>query len=299
MSAPAAVIAVGSNSTRMLCARVENGRLTHCERDRRETRLMLGTNAQGELTNEALARAVADVCELYKAALTLGALRVDAYATSAVRDAVNKQAFIDGVYAACGLRVRVISGQEEASLGFIGVAGAQNALVCDIGGGSCELAAGQGGVVRACQSAQMGASRLWKLCPVRSSDDARKATALALEQIAPCVGALQPIPRDAVFYGVGGSCTTLADIENGEVMSENTEGYALSFSRVCALTDQMAAMTTQERAQMPGMRPSRADIAVTGACVLRAVMDALGRESVTVSRRGNSDGYLLRYMNQT
>ena len=163
-----AVITIGSNSTRMLCASVLDGEVTVIGRGREETRLFLGLDEEGRLTPEAMTGCVRAVRSLTDEARDEGAQGpVRVYATSATRDAVNQAEFL-ALLRDAGCPARVLSGKEEASLAFRAAADGDDALVTDIGGGSTELVRGRDGSISRSVSLQLGASRLYRVSPIDS-----------------------------------------------------------------------------------------------------------------------------------
>ena len=180
-----AAIAIGSNSTRMLCADVNGGELTRCLRGREETQLFLGLDDHGAIRPDRLESTAQAVARLAIQARMSGAETIDLMATSATRDAQNGDALGDRIFALCGLKLRVVSGQEEAALAFRAVSQGQRRLVMDIGGGSTEWTIGQDNRVEWAVSMQLGASRLLKMQPIDSPEDARRVLFIAREIMAP------------------------------------------------------------------------------------------------------------------
>ena len=129
-----AAIAIGSNSTRLLAARKQAGALTDIFRGREETRLFLGLDEQGNIRPERLEETAQAVARLAALARGRGADSIALFATSASRDAKNSDALARRIYALTGLTLRIISGQEEARLGFLAAAGQARRMVMDIGG---------------------------------------------------------------------------------------------------------------------------------------------------------------------
>ena len=288
-----AAIAIGSNSTRMLCADVNGGELTHCLRGREETLLFMGLDDQGAIRPDRLESTAQAVARLAVQARTAGAETVDLLATSATRDARNGEALGERIFALCGLRMRVISGQEEASLAFRAVSLGQRRLVMDIGGGSTEWTLGQDNRVEWAVSMQLGASRLLKMCPINSPADARRALSIARDIMAPQaerLRALQPAPK---LIGLGGSCTTSAAMSMGvEAHGEQVEGYTVTREMAQDQLDLLSILTPEQRKAVPGLPASRVHHMPHGLCILLAALDACGFDRFTVSGKTNLDGYL-------
>lgn len=289
-----AAIAIGSNSTRMLCAEKRNGALTDILRGREETKLFLGLDEQGMILPERIEQTARAVARLYGLALSHGAESVALFATSASRDAGNAAALSGRIRALTGLEMRVISGEEEARLAYRAAAGCGRRLVMDIGGGSTEFTVGEGGAPEWSGSAQMGASRLLKRCPIRCAEDARRAYDLAREALAPFARQIGERRKAAGMTGLGGSCTTLAAMLLGrEAHGEEIEGHAVTAADARRFLDLLSPMTLEERRGVPGLPPGRAEHMPHGLCILIAAMELTGFDRLSVSTRTNLDGYLL------
>ena len=288
-----AAIAIGSNSTRMLCATVQDGALTDCVRGREETRLFLGLDEQGRIGPERLELTAQAVARLAQAARDAGAETVDLLATSATRDAQNGDALAQRIYALCGLRLRVISGEEEARLAFRAVSAGQRRLVMDIGGGSTEWTLGQENRVEWAVSMQLGASRLLKMQPIQGPQDARRVLDLARSTMAPYAEALRRLPPAPAMIGLGGSCTTSAAIALGrEAHGEQAEGLVVTRAQARERLALLSSRSVEERMRVPGLPPARALRMPHGLCILIAALEACGFETLTVSGKTNLDGYL-------
>lgn len=276
-----AVIDIGSNSVRLLL--LCGGR---ARQEMETTRLGAGT-AQRRLQPESMARTVEAVARFCAQARAAGAERVLAFATSAVRDAVNREELLQVLRARCGLEVDVLSGAEEANLAYLGAAEGRRALVLDIGGGSTELVYGAGAVQRAV-SLQAGAVRLKE----RFMQDRAAATAFLDEALA----AVRPdfaAAAGAELVGVGGTITTLAAMEQRleTYAEEKVHGFCLPAAAVRAWLDRLWDLPPQARA-FPGLEARRADIIAHGALILDRALCALERPGVRVSTADNLLGYL-------
>lgn len=291
-----AVIGIGSNSTRLLVGDVQGGRIMRSRRMREGTRLFAGLDDAGVLSQESMLRTADAVARFAKAALDEGVApeNLHVIATSATRDAQNAGAFADLIEAMCGKPLQIISGEEEARLSFVGGAGPGLCGLVDIGGGSTEIATGGGGRPMALSSVQLGAVRLFGEVPVLSGEGIARAHALARERLLPAVQAL-PRERPAAWYGVGGTLTCLAsvDMRLPAFDREAVDGHVLKRATVENWARRMGKMTAEERAALPGMLATRADIIAHGAVILWAAMEALDMERILVSNRTNLDGYLM------
>ena len=289
-----AAIAIGSNSTRSLVMDTAD-RFRVLSRGREETLLMMGLDDQGYITPEAMERTVAAVRRLYDDAVALGARTVDLMATSASRDAKNSDVFAQKLQEATGLSLRIISGQEEAALAFRAVAGTENCLVIDIGGGSTEITYGEKGHILFSHSAQMGCSRLLKMQEIQSLADAENAIAIARSVIRePMQRIMQGISKAPAMTGIGGTCTTCAAMNlKREAHGDQVEGITVTMENVKNFLALLAPMTPDERKQVPGVPASRVHHFPHGLCILLAIMEESGIHRFTVSGRTNLDGHLM------
>ena len=276
---PVAVIDIGTNTTRLLVAEVEEGGVVELERRTLITRLGQGVDATGRLAQDAMDR-VAEAIAVYREVIDrLGAERVVALATSAMRDADNGPEFRDYLKQRFGIDARTISGDEEARLTFLGATSDRNddreSVVIDIGGGSTEYVVGRpGGDLEFHTSTQMGSvrhtERFLHTDPPKPEELQRLAVAVA-EQV-PSVSVEQGI-------AVAGTATSLAAI-NG---AEEVHGYRMSLATCERLVAMLAGMPLDERRRVEGLHPDRAPTIVAGAVILTESIRALGLTEIEVS----------------
>ncbi len=292
----AGVIAVGSNSTRMLTADLDS-RLGRPVRGRQETRLFLSLE-NGALVPDAVNRAREAVALLYRQALDAGARRVRLTATSAVRDARDARPLAEAIREDTGLSMRIVSGRKEAAWAFLGAAwpfGAGERLgVVDIGGGSTEVALGTREKVHSARSLQLGASRLFGSCPV----DSPEGLELAVSQADALLQGLRFHPgfRPARWLLVGGTGMALIGLLIGRpTHSGDMEDQDFTREEAGRVMRQLALLPPEARALLPGMPPGREHILPTGLAVLTALMDRLGISRMTVTARNNTDGCLYEW----
>ena len=288
---------MGTNSTRLLVADVDGADLAEVERLLRITRLGDRVDADGRLSDAGMER-VHTVLEGYAArARELGAERVLATATSAVRDADNGSEFLADVRRQHGFETRLLSGREEAELTYRGVtsrrAAGPGTLVCDIGGGSTELVLGGPAGVLDATSLDVGCVRMSERC-LRSAPP----TAAELAELREAVAALLPreiTSRTSTLVGVAGTVTTLATIDLGldREIPEEIDGHALDAATVEALLGQLAAVPLAERREVRGLMPERAPTIVAGAAIAAEVLRATGAGRMLVSERDILHGAAL------
>ncbi|MBQ9197195.1 MAG: hypothetical protein IJ157_08120 [Clostridia bacterium] len=283
-----AVIVIGSNSTRCVTADFEAPDST-AQRRRVETRLFLHMRDE-RLAEDAISDTVSGIRKL---AAEAGAPVLGIYATSAVRDAQNADALSFAIQSACGLPLTVLSGEEEAAASFYGAAGNKPAGMIDIGGGSTEIAIGEGMRVQAAVSLQLGASRLFAAHPVNDPQDvtaALNAASAACRDLPEVLVSHKDIQH---FYSVGGTGTACACLAQGLSRKKaQVEGFLLRRDTIYRHLLSVAAVPREQRAAIPGFPASRIDILPTGMAILIAVMDRLSLSTVTVTERTNGDGLL-------
>ncbi|MDI6907275.1 MAG: hypothetical protein QMC81_07310 [Thermoanaerobacterales bacterium] len=286
------VVDIGTNSVRLLVAEVTGREIKELERDLRTTRL--GEGPDGLLRPEAMARTVRAVGELAARMRAAGAARAVLAGTAAVREAANREEFAGLVRKETGLALRVLTGEEEALLGYRGAVWGLSGRISgpvvtmDIGGGSTEFAWEDGEGRLRYLSLPVGAVRMTE----RSStmNDVR-------ELLKPAVDALresgQGAPRKLV--GMGGTVTTLAAMAQGLRRYDpgRVHGYPLHVSEVERLLAALQATLLEERRRMPGLQPERADIIPAGAMIALAAMRGLGRAVMYVCQTDILHGLAL------
>ena len=281
-----AAIDLGTNSTRLLVADVEDGRVDEVVRLLEITRLGEGVDERRLLQPEPVAR-VHRVLDGYRAqADALGAERVLAAATSAVRDAANGAEFLAEIERRYGFRTRLLDGREEAETTFRGVTSDRRldreTLVVDIGGGSTELLVGGPGGVAFATSLQAGCVRL-----TERFLHADPPAAGELEAAAAHTRLLLPALDVSAAIGVAGTITTVAAIDLGlaEYDAERIHGHIISRAAAERALAELSALTLAERERVPGLEPARAPVIVGGLVVLREVLERYGLDEIEASER--------------
>jgi len=273
-----ASIDLGTNTTRLLVADVDDGRVDEIHRESHITRLGEGVDARHRLLPVPIAR-VRNILSEYRRTLeSLGAERTLAVATSAVRDADNGEAFLGEVEWSYGFATRLLSGEEEAELTRNGVDPPSGALVLDIGGGSTEIILDEFHA-----SLPMGSVRFTE----RHGDGA----AASIEAARGLLPDLEP--EDAV--GVASTITTLAALDLGleQYDRKRVHGHVLTRNGAVAQLERLAALPLEERRSVPALDPERAPVIVAGAAILVAILDAYGLDGIRVSERDILDGAAL------
>jgi exopolyphosphatase/guanosine-5'-triphosphate,3'-diphosphate pyrophosphatase len=307
-----AAVDCGTNSIRLLIADVPaDGPHADVLRRMEVVRLGEGVDATGLLSAAAIERTRKVLAEYAEAARDLGATEVRMVATSATRDAANREDFASMVQATLGRLPDVVTGREEAELSFLGATASLDRaaaahgcppprppfLVVDIGGGSTEFVLGDGSGVRAARSVDVGCVRLTER---HLRDDPPTATQVhrTEEDIRAALGevaAAVPVREAASMIGLAGSVTTVAALalELPAYDAEAIHGSRIGIDAVREVTADLLAATRARRAAMPVMHPGRVDVIGAGALVLRVAMDELGFDEVVVSEHDILDGIAL------
>lgn len=298
----------GTNSIRLLVADCDpvTGELVELDRRMTIVRLGQGVDRTGRLAPEALERTFA-ACREYAAVIKeLGAERIRFVATSASRDAENREDFVRGVLDILGVEPEVISGEQEAEFSFTGatkeLTGTAHLekpfLVVDIGGGSTEFVVGEEHV-RAARSVDVGCVRMTERHLVVDGEVTDPPTAAQIaamrtdiEAALDLAAATVPLGEARTLVGLAGSVTTVAAIALGleRYESERIHHSRISYERVREISGRMLTATHAERAAIPVMHPGRVDVIGAGALVLLAIMERTGATEVVVSEHDILDG---------
>ncbi len=289
-----AVIDIGSNSTRLLIADLDEDRVVD-ELERRSvvTRLGTGVDANGELQDDAMQRVYSTLDEFKEEIERRRPEKKIAIFTSAVRDATNGSEFANAVGDRYGFEPHVLEGDEEAGLTFLGATSERDpedqtpTLVIDIGGGSTELVVGSGREARFHVSTQAGVVRQTERHINDDPPSPDELDQLAEDVRAIISDAIKPEVRGEVRHGiaVAGTATSLAAIAQRlePYDPEKVHGYTVSKEEAERILGELAAISLEERRATPGLHPDRAPTIVAGAIILREVMELFGLSAIEVS----------------
>jgi len=299
-----AVIDVGTNSIKLLVADVEDQVVPVWEGSK-QTRLGRGFYETHQLQPAAIAQTARAVAEFAAAARERQAKSIRIIATSAVRDALNAQELTREIEQAAGLRVEILSGEQEADLVFQGVAtdpamGHQPLLLLDVGGGSTEFILGHGQVKEFRASFPLGSVRLLETLP--HSDPPK------LEELHTCRHSvkkflkaevrpgLQPVIAKRLkgtkptvdLVGTGGTAAILARMEARMERFDRAriEATRLTYERIHWHVEHLWSLSLDRRKKIVGLPSNRADVILTGAVIYEAVMDMFDFHSLRISTRG-------------
>jgi exopolyphosphatase / guanosine-5'-triphosphate,3'-diphosphate pyrophosphatase len=295
-----AVIDVGTNSVKFHVGERDAEGRWHAVVDRAEvTRLGEGIEQTGEIGAEPLARTVEAILGMVEEARRNGALAIVAVGTAGLRAAANRDKVVAAILDRAGVRIEVISGEEEARLAFLATKsrlglGDGKVIVFDTGGGSTQLTFAHGASVDERFSLPVGAVRfteqfgLDKAVSAEVVHDAR--TAIAAE-----FGRLDDAPRPDSLIAMGGAVTNLSAVMQSLAAYDNdaVDGSVLDRSEIERQIELYRTRDADERRAIVGLQPARAEVILAGACVVLTVMEKVGHESLTVSDSGLRHGLLV------
>jgi len=296
-----ASIDIGTNTILLLIAELFKGKVNPLVDVETIARLGEGVQKNGILSREAMTRGFQTLSQYMQRCRSMDVEKVFAVGTSALREAANTSDFLNRVKEQLDLTINVISGEEEALFSFLSVARDQGAseqrptLVVDVGGGSTEFILGKGHRVDTWTSLPLGAVRMTEQFlhsdPV-SDKEWRKMEKAIRERLSEIPRAEDPVNMVAV----GGTATTLASVEQG-LKTFDFEKIHRSCLTAEALRNQLLlyrSKTIQERKNLPGLAPARADVIPAGAAILALAMEELRCPSLLVSCHGVRYGVLYK-----
>ncbi|WP_435269933.1 Ppx/GppA phosphatase family protein [Streptomyces sp. 1222.5] len=303
-----AAIDCGTNSIRLLVADADpaTGELVALDRRMTIVRLGQGVDRTGRLAPEALERTFAACREYAEIIKEHGAEKLRFIATSASRDAENRDEFVSGVVDILGVEPEVITGDQEAEFSFTGatreLTGRDDLtrpfLVVDIGGGSTEFVVG-GDHVAAARSVDVGCVRMTERHLVHDgkvsdppTEERIAAMRADIEAALDLAERTVPLREAHTLVGLAGSVTTVSAIAQDlpEYDSARIHHSRISHDRVREITGRLLRSTHAERAAIPSMHPGRVDVIGAGALVLLSIMERIGAEEVVVSEHDILDG---------
>ena len=279
-----AVIDIGSNSVRLMFGVTENGRVRRIYKTLNTTRLAKGVDATGKLQPDRMADTVEAIRTFYGQAKEYG-VPVVAYATSAVRDAENRDAFVAAVKEQTGVTVRVLSGEEEGKFAFSAVTGGEG-TVFDIGGGSFQIVTKEQALSFPC-----GCVRAKEQC------DAEDPAVLERELFA-WMDARTHVPETvpAPVYGVGGTISTIGAMLANQTQYDPAGLRRIGRNELDYLILQLSKVPEPVRKQIP-MLSRRYDVILQGGTILKYMMDRTHTDCVIPSDRDGMEGIAEAYLN--
>jgi exopolyphosphatase / guanosine-5'-triphosphate,3'-diphosphate pyrophosphatase len=304
-----AFVDIGTNSVRLLVVRLNpNHSYTVLTRQKQQVRLGDGEFEDEEIQPEAAERAIVVCKTLTDLARTFNAEEFVAVATSAMREASNQQEILHRLRQEVNLDVRVISGQEEARLIYLGVSSGlhlegKQAFFIDIGGGSTEVAVGSGRDYQFLESFKLGSIRLSNLYIPRNdtgpitAERYKKIQQHIRNHIIRSVKKIKKLSFDCAVAS-SGTAMNLAEIAHKALHQNSSSGLVLTHRDVKKVVGLICSSPLEQRRKIPGMNPERADIIVPGAAILDCFMQELSLDSITVTGRGLQEGLLVDYLSR-
>ena len=294
-----AVVDVGTNSVKFVIGERGKDGGWRTVVDRAEvTRLGEGLDRTGDLSEEPIARTVDAIADMADEAERAAVAATAAVGTAGLRMAGNSESFAEAVHDRTGIEVEIISGDEEARLAYLAVTsemqlGDGSLVLFDTGGGSSQFTFGHGREVEERFSVNVGAVRFTEqfgldgVVPPERLAETLNAIAVDLERLDD-----RATPDELV--GIGGAVTNIAAVEHelGTYDPNVVRGTVLDRKEVDRQIELYRTRTADERREIPGLQPKRAEVILAGACVVRTVLEKLGRDSLTVSDRGLRHGLL-------
>jgi len=295
-----AVIDVGTNSVKLHVGERRAGDQWRTVVDRAEvTRLGQGLAETGALQPEPLRRTADAIVAMVEESRDAGAAEIAAVGTAGMRIARNSSELVDAVRERCGVGIEVIAGEEEARLAYLAATTALNLpdgtrVVFDTGGGSTEFTLGRRTIVDERFSVDVGAASFTErfgLDDAVSEERVEEAgTAIGDE-----LGRLAGWPRPSALVGLGGALTNLAAVRHklAEYDPDVVQGTALDHAEIDRQIELYRTRSADERREIVGLQPKRAEVILAGACIVRAVLDRLHCDELTVSDRGLRHGLIV------
>ena len=302
-----AAVDIGTNSVHMIVVQVHPDRSFEVV-DREKEMVRLGSGGLGgrALTEAATAPALQALSKFKRLAESHDVDEIIGAATSAVREADNGREFLDAILQRTGIRVRVISGAEEAKLIHraavygVDVTGGP-AVVIDIGGGSVELTRGTASRIHVAHSAKIGVIRLTEQF-VRSDPvtprDVRRMTDFINAEIAHVVDRIAKLGFERVI-GTSGTILSLGALAAGSPRAPGSDALRnrrIPAKQIRRVRRELAGMTLADRLRLPGLDPRRADLSVAGAIVLDTILKRLGARDITLCDLALREGLALDYI---
>ena len=303
-------IDIGTNSVRLLVVRLNpNHSYTILTRQKQQVRLGEGEFEEEEIQPEAVERLMVVCRKFADLALTFATEEFVAVATSAMREAANQGEILHLLRQETKIDVRVISGQEEARLIYLGVASGthiedRQVFFIDIGGGSTEIAVGNDRSYHYLESFRLGAIRLSNLYfPVEntgpvSPEQYKRVQHHIRDTLIHSIRKIRAL-KPVMAIGSSGTVMNLAEIAQKALHQNGSNADAVLTSRdLQKVIELLRSLPLEQRRKVPGMNPERADIIIAGSAILEIFMKELGLESITTTGRGLQDGLLVDYLSR-
>lgn len=289
-----AIIDLGSNSFRLVVFRYRRGGMFALTDEIREPVRLSAGMRDGELQPDAVARATAAVRAYGAFCRTTGVTDVIVAATSAIRDATN-QADVLAAFAADGIDARVLSTQEEAYYGYLGIVNSmsiEDGMFVDVGGGSAQVGRITRRALERTMSAPIGAVRMTEAFLPSARTTRSQIKALRRHVLDALGDARWFAPDGLPLVGTGGTIRTLAAMAQraSEHPLAEIHGYSLNRAALTQLVEELVRRPVAQRSRIPGLKADRADIVLAGAVTIDAVMERAGVDAIEVCSQGLREG---------
>ena len=292
-----AIIDIGSNSIKFFVGELAEDKTIKTVLDTNDiARLGEDLDKTGMINPEPMKRNVEAVARFAQQARELGADQIVAVGTMALRKASNSAEFVKKVKEACDVDVNIIPGEEEARLSYLAIlsglpVGDEDLVIFDTGGGSTEFIYGHGTELIKRFSVNLGSVRITenylKADPV-SEEDVKAAIAQIDKEFAEA--GVEGKPKKLV--GMGGTVTSMGAVKHKMVKYDPDviQGSTLTRADIEEQIKEYSSRTVEQRKELPGLQPKRADVILAGACILKVITERLGCDALTISDRGVRHG---------
>lgn len=300
-----AAIDIGTNSMRLLLCDYDGITIKNKQKQLIVTRMGQNLSAKGIISSEAIERNINALEIFYRKALDYGAEKIIAIATSAVRDAKNRDMFLDEAKARTGIEIRVISGEAEAELGITGVLSefnesSEDILVVDIGGGSTELVYGSLSGIKFSISINAGTVRMTEGFitenPIKQSEIQSLRNNLNSLFENP-ISRLKALKIDKVL-AIGGTATSIAAMYHNISIydPQKVHNTVIDIEYLNDIFEKLKNMTIEQRYEVKGLQRERADVIPAGIYILLFLLQSLDIKSFIVSENDNLEGAVIKYI---
>lgn len=291
------IIDIGSNSIKFFVGeKCEDGTIKTIIDKNDIARLGEGLRETGRISDEALERNAQSVAAFAAEAKENGADQIVSVGTMALRSAANSADFVARVKELCGVEVQVIPGEEEARLSYLAILSGMpvpdgDLIIFDTGGGSTEFIFGKGTELVKRFSVDLGAIRITENF---FGDDpvAEGSVEAAVAEIDKEFAAAGVEGKPVKLVGMGGTVTSMGAVKHKMVKYDPNviQGSTLSRADIAEQIDEYSKRTIEQRRELPGLQPKRADVILAGACILKDITERLGVDELTISDRGLRHG---------
>ena len=297
-------IDIGTNSMRLLIADYKNNKIENRKKYINITRIGQGVDDKGYITEEALERNLNALKEFADKCIEEKCEKVYCMGTSALRDSKNGQDFVNRAKELTNIDVKIICGEEESNLGFMGVlegAGGDKSnyiLVLDIGGGSTEFIVGNEDGIKFCKSENVGALRMTEKFittdPI-SDEEFNKMSDFIEKTISSTLDKIKGM-HVSKLVGIGGAITSLSAMNQQlEVYSmEKVHNSVVTKKDLEKILQNLKKMTLSDKKMLKGLQPKRADIITSGVKILHIIMEKLEFEEIMISEYDNLEGLMCQ-----